>query len=320
MNKVDVESGFKVMIQDEQFLDLIQKTEKMELVSFLAQLPIPVAIFSRESRFLGLNQDFADFYESDALYLNGKLLKSVSTLVYHQFLDVIPLFENGKNEVDFEFYGRGHFYLSYYKALRDQDGEIVAVVVVCADITRLKRRENVLLLNNKKLHDHLYLDAVTGLPNKIAFGQFLIDPENLDLMTQRISFLKIDLDSFKKFNQFNSYTCGDKVLEKVAEILTEELSQDNAKYFRMNSANFVVVMFDATEWSVLTVAERLKCAIAQQNLELTGNSTESLTACIGIVHKAANTVLSEDELLQKMGEAVQQAKSQGSNTIYMMPE
>ena len=36
MNKVDVESGFKVMIQDEQFLDLIQKTEKMELVSFLA--------------------------------------------------------------------------------------------------------------------------------------------------------------------------------------------------------------------------------------------------------------------------------------------
>ena len=187
-------------------------------------------------------------------------------------------------------------------------------------LTRLKRRENVLLLNNKKLHDHLYLDAVTGLPNKIAFGQFLIDPENLDLMTQRISFLKIDLDSFKKFNQFNSYTCGDKVLEKVAEILTEELSQDNAKYFRMNSANFVVVMFDATEWSVLTVAERLKCAIAQQNLELAGNSTESLTACIGIVHKAANTVLSEDELLQKMGEAVQQAKSQGSNTIYMMPE
>ena len=81
MNKVDVESGFKVMIQDEQFLDLIQKTEKMELVSFLAQLPIPVAIFSRESRFLGLNQGFADFYESDALYLNGKLLKSVSTLV-----------------------------------------------------------------------------------------------------------------------------------------------------------------------------------------------------------------------------------------------
>ena len=45
-----------------------------------------------------------------------------------------------------------------------------------------------------------------------------------------------------------------------------------------------------------------------------------LDICIGIVHKAANTVLSEDELLQKMGEAVQQAKSQGSNTIYMMPE
>lgn len=59
------------------------------------------------------------------------------------------------------------------------------------------------------MHDHLYLDTVTGLPNKIAFGQFLIDPENLELLKQRISFLKIDLDGFKQFNQFNSYTCGD---------------------------------------------------------------------------------------------------------------
>ena len=170
------------------------------------------------------------------------------------------------------------------------------------------------------MHDHLYLDTVTGLPNKIAFGQFLIDPENLELLKQRISFLKIDLDGFKQFNQFNSYTCGDKVLEKVAEILTAELSQDNAKHFRMTSANFVVIMFDATEWEVLTVAERLKCAIAQQNLGIGGDPTAFLTACIGIFHKAAHRVLAEDELLQKMGAAVQQAKLQGNNTIYVMSE
>lgn len=318
MNRVD--SDFTTMIKDEQFLTLIQTTEKMELVSFLAQLPLPIAIFDRESRFLGLNQNFADIYESDALYLNGKLLKSVSVLIYNQFLDVIPLFENGKNESDSEFYSKGRFYLTYYKAIRNKEGELLAVVVVCADITRLKRRENVLLLNNKKLHDHLYLDTVTGLPNKIAFGQFLIDPENLEALKQRISFLQIDLDGFKKFNQFNSYTCGDKVLEKVAEILIAELTQDNAKSFRMTSANFVVMMFDATEWAVLTVAERLRCAIAQQNLGLVGESTESLTACVGVVHKASERTLLEDELLQKLGWAVQQAKLQGSNTIYVMPD
>lgn len=66
MNRVD--SDFTTMIKDEQFLTLIQTTEKMELVSFLAQLPLPIAIFDRESRFLGLNQNFADIYESDALY------------------------------------------------------------------------------------------------------------------------------------------------------------------------------------------------------------------------------------------------------------
>lgn len=44
----------------------------------------------------------------------------------------------------------------------------------------------------------------------------------------------------------------------------------------MSSANFIIVMFDTTEWAVLTVAERLKCAIAQHNLGLDGESTEFL--------------------------------------------
>ena len=43
-----------------------------------------------------------------------------------------------------EFYVKGKFYLSYFKAIRNQYDEIERVVVVCSDITRLKRRENVL--------------------------------------------------------------------------------------------------------------------------------------------------------------------------------
>ncbi len=101
-----------VAIDSERFLELLKNAEQLSLVSFLAQIPLPIAILDKESRFLGLNQLFADIYDSDALYLNGKLLKNISIIVYNQFMELLPGFQAGSKYANFEFYAKGHFYLS----------------------------------------------------------------------------------------------------------------------------------------------------------------------------------------------------------------
>ncbi|MFW1735880.1 diguanylate cyclase domain-containing protein [Acinetobacter sp. ULE_I037] len=238
-------------LEDIKVFEYLQDIDKLHLVSFISQIPLPIALFDQEARFLGVNQKFADIYESDALYLFDKLLNTFSTVVYTHFHEAMRYFAKKNNYFEQEFYVKGKFYLSYFKAIRNQYDEIERVVVVCSDITRLKRRENVLLQNNKKLHDHLYLDFVTGLQNAFAFEHYLNRVWQKSHETY-LSFLKIDLDNFKRFNQLNSYTAGDEVLIQLGSVLNEAIAQtEEAEIFRLNSASFIIVIEHLTEWAVV---------------------------------------------------------------------
>lgn len=307
-------------VDTDPFMQLLFSTDKLELISLISKLPLPIAILDCHSRFIGLNQLFADIYESDAMYLHEKLLSDFSTVVYSQFLEVLQFFNNDpeQDQIDHEFYFKGRFYLFYYKALKNNHTQLTGVIVVCADVTKLKRREKVLLLNNKKLHDHFYLDSITDLPNQAAFEQFIAELSRISDMQLNFTFLKIDLDDFKKFNRLNSYTRGDEVLAQIGSLLNETIPHDNAKIFRLNSASFVVSIENVTEWSVLTLAERLKFAIEQLNLVFNHQNLEKLTASIGIYTLRQDLILSENTLLEQLDLAVREAKSGTKNSIYVL--
>lgn len=66
----------KQAIDDIDVIDFLKQSDKLYLVSFISQFPLPIAIFDRNARFFGVNQKFSDIYESDALYLFDKLLNT----------------------------------------------------------------------------------------------------------------------------------------------------------------------------------------------------------------------------------------------------
>lgn len=308
----------KQAIDNMDVIDFLKQSDKLYLVSFISQFPLPIAIFDKNARFLGVNQKFSDIYESDALYLFDKLLNTFSSVVHAQFQEALAAFEQNESYSEQVFYVKGKFYLSYFKPMRDQDNHVEMVMLVCSDVTRLKRRENVLLFNNKKLHDHLYLDFVTGLQNKMAFDHY-INELFQEKNKEHYSFLKIDLDDFKRFNQLHSYTSGDQVLSQLGELFNETIAYTEAKIFRLNSASFVVVITSLTEWAAITLAERLKFTIADQQI-IFGKADEYLTASIGIYHlNQLDNVVSFD-ILQKLDEAVRSAKEQGKNGLYVLKD
>lgn len=310
---------FDELFDDQKFIDALQSAEKLELVSFISKLPIPIAIIQNEGIFLGINQNFADIYENDALYLMGKKLSSVSTVVHAYYLKALEAFKTDSHLqlVENEFYSKGHFYILNFKSLRGLDRKLIAVVVVCTDVTRLKRRERVLIQNNQKLYDHLYIDQTTGVNNRRALERFL-KQNFVGSKRKDYSFIKIDLDDFKKFNQLNSYTYGDELLTSIAQLFTEEIAQDNAEFYRLNSASFVVVLEKCTPWSVLTVAERLRQKIIKENIHFEADSEEILTISIGIYHPQAQNNFNELDIIEQIDIAVQQAKTLGKNSIFVL--
>ena len=306
-------SHLNQMLSDEDLIQSLKNVEKLDLVSLISKLPLPVAILEPDSRLIGVNQLFADIFQSDALFLNGKFVSTFSTVVHAHFLLAIEKIQDEEAQADFEFYSQGHFYLSYFKAIYDAEHAVQAVILICADVTRLKRREKVLILNNQKLHDHLFIDQITGLPNKMAFDQF-IQEKIVNNLQSSYAFLKVDLDQFKKFNQIHSYTQGDQVLMQIGNVLDDELNPDHSRIFRLNSASFVVVIKEMTQWAVFTLAERLKMKISHEKIIV--DDHEVLTASIGIYHLALP--FQQQDILQQLDLAVHQAKLLGKNSIHVL--
>ncbi|RZG77230.1 GGDEF domain-containing protein [Acinetobacter sp. WCHAc060025] len=308
--------NLKDNLEQIKVFEYLESIDKLHLVSFISQIPLPIAIFDDTSRCLGANQKFADIYESDALYLIDKLLSTFSTVVYARFQEALDYFHQNQNYLEQEFYVKGRFYLAYFKAIRNADNAIEMIVVVCSDVTRLKRRENVLLQNNKKLHDHLYLDLLTGLQNALAFDHYLNklwqNPAKTD-----VSFLKIDLDNFKLFNQINSYTVGDEALVQLGAVLNEVIRQTEAQLFRLNSASFIVVIEHLTDWAVMTLGERLKFAITDAKI-LFDKNNQYLTASVGIFHFSQASDDHGVDVLEKIEIAIQQAKKNGANSLFLL--
>jgi len=303
-------------VESNNVFDYLKKIDKLQLVSFISQIPLPIALLDKNARILGVNQKFSDIYESDALYLSNKLLSTFSSVVYTQFRDALKYWTTHDSAYEQEFYVKGCFYLAYFNAIYSKENEIELIILVCADVTRLKRRENVLLQNNKKLHDHLYLDFVTGLQNQIAFDHYL----NRLFQQKRVtnySFLKIDIDDFKRYNQANSYTQGDEVLAQLGVVLNAVTCQTEAKIFRHSSASFIVVLESMSEWTAITLAERFKFAVLDQKIKF-DQSDDYLTVSVGVYHFKPTEKHKNEDILKNIEIALRKAKTLGGNALFIL--
>lgn len=305
------------IINETELLNLLQSTDKLTLVSLMSKFPIPTAILDRDGRFVAVNQLYSDIYACDALFLQGKLMSSNATDVAVQFRTALNAFDTGAEQFEQEFYFKGRFFYSYLRPLRVEKNSTQLIILSCADVTQLKRRERVLELNNKRLQENLYIDTLTGLKNKLAFKLYL-QKKNTQLKQEHhtLSLLKIDLDEFKRYNQTHSYTQGDETIIQVAQLLQNNIDTEEAQIYRFNSSNFIIAIENKSEWSLLTLAERLKALVYQQNIPFAHGLDQRMTACIGLYLAEYYELKNELELLNHLDYALICAKNKGKHQIY----
>lgn len=304
-------------MNEAELFTLLQSTDKLTLISLMSKFPIPTAILDRDGRFFAVNQLYADIYSCDALFLRGKLISNNATDVATQFKTALQAFDQGEEYFEQEFYFKGRFFYSYLRALRIDRNATQLIILSCADVTPLKRRERVLELNNKRLQENLYIDSLTGLKNKLAFSLYLQDnfeKKSLD----HLALLKIDLDDFKRYNQLYSYTQGDESIIQIAQLLHNNIDIENALIYRFNSSNFIIAIENKSEWSLRTLAERLKALIYQYNIPFTYGLDQRITACIGLYLAKQHEFNNEINLLQHLDDALMAAKEQGKHQIYLL--
>ena len=124
-------------------------------------------------------------------------------------------------------------------------------------------------------------DALTGLPNRFAFGHALAEAQHqvgTERRTHALCF--IDLDRFKPVNDTAGHAAGDALLQKVAHVIRRNC-RSNDFAARIGGDEFVLLLADCPLANARKVATKVVEAIAE--LDFAWNGTPyGIGASVGV--------------------------------------
>ncbi len=153
------------------------------------------------------------------------------------------------------------------------------------------------------------IDPLTGLANRLALAsRFAQAAAQAVVLDAWVSVVVYDLDHFKKINDTYGHDVGDHVLRAVAYEMRRELRTFDAVY-RLGGEEFLVLLPGVGAHEALTVADRLRAAIAAHPV---GGVAVTVS---GGVASARGEAVDPDGLMRTADQALYAAKRAGRDQI-----
>lgn len=128
-----------------------------------------------------------------------------------------------------------------------------------------------------------------------------------------LSFLMIDLDRFKQYNDTFGHIAGDIVLRNLAQVLVEHFSRPGDLICRYGGEEFCILLPDCPKAKAAELAEKLRQKMQSQEIMLRRQKTH-VTISVGVASFPKDARLKE-ELIFKADAALYQAKEGGRNRV-----
>ncbi|MFV1996793.1 MAG: diguanylate cyclase [Acidiferrobacterales bacterium] len=173
--------------------------------------------------------------------------------------------------------------------------------------------------SREALQQQATTDPLTKLENRRAF--FDQAGELLALHNRygsTYSVLMLDIDYFKKINDNHGHDGGDKVLIAIAGVL-QDLTRGVDTVARIGGEEFAILLPDTNRLGSAVMAERVRSAIEQHNLDIDGTRL-TVTVSIGIASQDAEHTDSVRDLMRIADKRLYLAKGMGRNRIAVNDE
>ena len=201
--------------------------------------------------------------------------------------------------------------------IRDQQGEVEALIGFMFDITERKETEQKLLDLQKELEELSFKDGLTGVPNRRMLDKVFEE----EWMTARrhqqpLSLLVMDIDFFKQYNDCYGHIQGDDCLKQVAQALSSAATRSRDFFARFGGEEFVMLLPETDASAAIKIAERcqqlmMKLQISHQESEV----SQLLTISIGlgtIVPSPKDEIV---DFVEQVDQALYRAKECGRNRV-----
>ncbi|WP_151734600.1 diguanylate cyclase [Paenibacillus tengchongensis] len=212
------------------------------------------------------------------------------------------------------------------------------------DITERKRAEEELLrhkehledlvrertieleFNNDELNKYIRLieqisitDELTGLYNRRYFNKLFEEEVEKAAREQRtLTYLMLDIDYFKKYNDTYGHYEGDRVLQRVGAVLQRLADQADGYAFRLGGEEFGILIPGFTARQSREYAESIRRSVSELRIAHEMSPEHGIiTVSIGVAAVQVNRISEED--IYKLGDdALYESKDRGRNCVTLI--
>jgi diguanylate cyclase (GGDEF)-like protein/PAS domain S-box-containing protein len=192
--------------------------------------------------------------------------------------------------------------------------QVAGYVAVIRDISMEKEREEQLASEHLRLTEAASLDELTGIPNRRAFNRAIEgEARRHTRETSELSLMMVDVDYFKRYNDFYGHVAGDACLRSVATALKAIVNRAADMVARFGGEEFVVLLPMTKAPGAERISRKIQQAICSLAIPHSESPYGTVTVSIGIATWQSEIAVSESLLVEQADRALYQAKERGRN-------
>lgn len=196
--------------------------------------------------------------------------------------------------------------------IKEHDDEISQLTHSINRMLTLIRKQMLVL----ELNAHT--DALTQIANRRAFDQRLSIEMSVHKRNHTpLSVLILDVDYFKRYNDYYGHPAGDKVLKAVGKVLTHMACRPSDLAARIGGEEFAIILPATDLEGANFLAEKIKQQLENQQIVHADSLVSNyVTISIGVTTAGDEDVAA---FLQRADRATYNAKQTGRNRICSLP-
>lgn len=171
--------------------------------------------------------------------------------------------------------------------------------------------------NIHSLEAKVNFDGLTGLYNRRFFNDVFTNvwEESLET-TEPLSFILLDIDYFKDYNDTYGHLKGDECLKRISKKLKEFNKEPNSYVARLGGEEFVVLLRNQNKQQTLQVVEEIRAAILALRIpHQTSLTNEYVTVSIGVSTITPTENLKPSDMYIMADQALYESKNNGRNQV-----
>ncbi len=205
----------------------------------------------------------------------------------------------------------------------ETDTGLKFVAIITDRTGEVEYREKIENLNKKLEEKNRYLenlavvDSLTDLPNRRRFEEKLKDEWEHCLRDKKeISIIMMDLDNFKKYNDFYGHPAGDSCLKKVASVMDDVIKRSIDTVARYGGEEFAAILPETGLKGAEKLGEEIRRRIEEKGVEHEKSEvSDVITISVGAASMVPRPEMGAWLLVEKADQALYRAKENGRNSV-----